>query len=106
MGANAQSSYFYVRTKGETERDILALNFDHTHLFRPSILLGHREENRPMEKFFVGLLSLIHPVFVGPFSPYRGIEGKNVAKAMVRSAQQPSGKRKIYHWKEMHFTAA
>ena len=42
-------SFFYIRTKGEVERDILALNFEHTHLFRPSMLLGHREENRPMD---------------------------------------------------------
>ncbi len=36
IGANAASKAFYTRTKGETERDILALNFEHTRIFRPS----------------------------------------------------------------------
>jgi uncharacterized protein YbjT (DUF2867 family) len=100
-GANARSNFFYVRTKGEVERDILALNYEHSHLFRPSMLLGHREENRPMEKLFIHLWSAIDPIFVGPLSLYRGIDGKDVAKAMVRAAQQSSEGVKIYHWKEM-----
>ena len=29
VGANPNSSIFYVRTKGETERDIIAVNFEH-----------------------------------------------------------------------------
>jgi uncharacterized protein YbjT (DUF2867 family) len=103
-GANAQSIVFYIRTKGELERDILALNFEHTHLFRPSMLLGHREEDRPMEKLYIRLWSAIDPIFVGPLSLYRGIDGKDVAKAMVNAAQQTSGKVKLHHWKEMRAT--
>lgn len=50
VGANAKSGVFYVRTKGEVERDILALGFDHTHIFRPSQILGARTEERPRER--------------------------------------------------------
>lgn len=101
VGANAQSNIFYIRTKGEVERDIRSLNFEHTHLFRPTMLLGHREENRPMEKIYIRFWSVINPVLVGPLSLYRGIDGKEVAKAMVCAAQRPSEGVKIYHWKEM-----
>ena len=40
VGANPHSRVFYVRTKGETERDITALDFEHTHIFRPSMIMG------------------------------------------------------------------
>src|ERR1022692_916405 len=53
VGANANSTIFYVKTKGETERDIIALDFEHTHIFRPSMLMGNRKENRPLEKIVI-----------------------------------------------------
>src|SRR6202034_2613376 len=36
VDADPNSKYFYVRTKGDTERDVRALNFEHTNIFRPS----------------------------------------------------------------------
>src|SRR6266568_354727 len=50
VGADPHSKVLYVRTKGETERDIVALGFEHTHLFRPSMIMGNREGYRPFEK--------------------------------------------------------
>jgi uncharacterized protein YbjT (DUF2867 family) len=101
VGANASSGFFYVRTKGETERDIVALGFQHTHIFQPSMLIGNRKENRPLEKVFIKIWALINPVFVGGLSRYRGIEGKDVAKAMNNAAKNPMEKVKFYDWKAM-----
>jgi len=99
VGPDANSSVFYIRTKGEMERDILALDYAHTHLFRPSMIMGHRKEKRPMEKVFIGLFSVINPLFFN--SKYRGIEGKEIAYAMVNAAGNSTEKVKVYHWKEM-----
>ena len=102
VGANTDSKIFYIKTKGETERDIIALSFDHTHIFRPSMLLGNRKENRPLEKIFIKLWTVINPLLVGRYlNKYRGISGKDVARAMINSAKNQSEKVKIYHWKEM-----
>jgi uncharacterized protein YbjT (DUF2867 family) len=101
VGANANSRSFYVRTKGETERDIIALGFEHTHLFRPSMLMGHRKENRPMEKMMIRIWSVINPIFFGKLNSLRGIDGKDVAEAMSNAAKYPTEKVKIYHWKDM-----
>lgn len=101
IGANAQSNIFYIKTKGEVERDIIALNFEHTYIFRPSMLMGSRKENRPFEKFFIGMWSVINPLLVGPMSKYKGITGKDVAQAIVNAANKQTGKLNIYHWKEM-----
>jgi uncharacterized protein YbjT (DUF2867 family) len=101
IGANARSSIFYTKTKGEMEDDIIKLNFDHTYIFRPSMILGDRKESRPLEKAFIGIFKVINPLFVGGLSKYRGIEAEEIAKAMVKSASQVSDKVKILEWKEM-----
>ena len=101
VGANAGSGIFYVRTKGETERDIIALDLEHTHIFRPSMIMGNRKESRPLEKFLIGVFRVINPIFGS--SRYRGIEGAAIAKAMNNAAtRRQTEKVKIYQWKEMN----
>ena len=101
LGANAKSSIFYSKLKGETEQDITSLNLDHTYIFRPSMILGNRKENRPAEKVFIGIFKFINPIFVGGLSKYKGIEATDIAKAMVNSANALNEKVKILHWEEM-----
>lgn len=101
IGANAKSSIFYTKMKGETEQDIINLNLDHTYIFRPSMILGDRKESRPLEKVFIGVFKLINPLFVGGMNKYKGIEASDIAKAMVKSANQLNEKVKILQWEEM-----
>jgi uncharacterized protein YbjT (DUF2867 family) len=101
VGADASSGVFYIRTKGETERDITALELEHTHIFRPSMIMGNRKESRALEAFLIKVFSVINPLFVGPVQKYRGIEGKDIAKAMIAAAKIPAEKVKIYEWKEL-----
>jgi len=102
VGANPHSSMFYVRTKGETERDIIALNFEHTHIFRLSMIMRNREENRSsLEKILIKAWSVLNPLLVGKADRYRGLTGEGIAKAVYNSASHQSEKLKIYHWKEM-----
>lgn len=103
VGANAASKIFYIRTKGETERDIVALNFEHTYIFRPSMIMGNRVESRALESVFLKIWRVIDPVLLGKrLSKYRGIEGNDIAKAMLNAAKSRSEKVKIYHWREMN----
>jgi uncharacterized protein YbjT (DUF2867 family) len=103
VDANPHSKFFYTRTKGETERDIIALDFAHTHIFRPSMILGARRENRSLlETLLIRLWSTINPVLAWSVSQYTGITGEDIAKAMIRSANNQTEKLRIYHWKEMN----
>jgi uncharacterized protein YbjT (DUF2867 family) len=108
VGANAKSDIFYVKTKGETERDIIALDFEHTHIFRPSMLMGNRKAHRPLEKVFIKIWAVINPVLIGRLDRYKGIKGEDVAKAMNNAAamnvagKNQVGKVSIYQWKEMN----
>src|SRR3546814_282375 len=49
MGADARSSVFYNRVKGELEEAIAALDFPALVLVRPGLIDGERSERRPAE---------------------------------------------------------
>nr|WP_294874724.1 NAD(P)H-binding protein [uncultured Pedobacter sp.] len=100
-GANPNSRLKYVKTKGETERDIIALDFQYTHIFRPTMIVGNRPDKRPFEKIGMKVWKLIHPIFIGRQKNYHEIDGKDIAKAMNNATSQQSEKVKIYNWKEM-----
>ena len=51
IGANAKSSVFYSRMKGELEEAVAKLNFKKLIVIRPSILDGNRREKRAGEKY-------------------------------------------------------
>lgn len=47
--ANPTSRIAYTRMKGELEDSVNALEFDHTVIIRPGLIVGGREESRPAE---------------------------------------------------------
>ena len=101
VGADLKSAFFYTRTKGEVERDLIQLDFEHTHIFRPSMLMGNRKQDRPLEKTLIGIWRWLNLLLVGKVDRYRGITGEALAAAIVNSARNRSDKVKIYHWREM-----
>lgn len=48
-GANAQSGMAYPQMKGALEDAVKALGFEHTIILRPGLIVGGREESRPVE---------------------------------------------------------
>ena len=103
IGADANSTVFYNRTKGEVERDIIALDFEHTHIFEPSFLMGNRTQSRPFyETILMYAFKALNPLFMGSLNKYKGIEGKDVARGMNNAAKNQTEKVKIYQWKEIN----
>ena len=91
MGANAKSSVFYNKTKGEMEQAVLSEKIKHTYILRPSIIGGSRNENRPMEKIGIAIFKLLQPLMVGKLKKYRIIEAENIVKAMIYLANEKPG---------------
>ncbi|MDV2684628.1 NAD(P)H-binding protein [Alkalihalophilus lindianensis] len=86
IGADHSSRVFYSRVKGEMEEAIKELSYPHVDIFRPSLLLGEREECRFGEKMGEIGVKLLKPVLAGPMRKYRGIKDEVVARAMYRRA--------------------
>lgn len=96
MGADAQSSAFYTRIKGEAEQAVAAVGIPSVQIFRPSLLLGDRQEYRLGERVATVVMKASHPLMGGPMRKYRAIHARTVAQAMVNGAQKPSAGTVIY----------
>jgi uncharacterized protein YbjT (DUF2867 family) len=86
LGANAKSGIFYSRVKGEMERALQALDLPHLFIFRPSLLMGDRQENRAGEKTAITVYKVLDPLFIGKLKKYKGVRIEKVAKAMIGTA--------------------
>ncbi|HEY5689940.1 MAG TPA: NAD(P)H-binding protein [Cyclobacteriaceae bacterium] len=85
LGADAGSSLFYNQVKGEVEAAIEAVGFRTFHVFRPSLLLGPRAEERSSEdaaKLFFRLFGFLVP------RKYKAIDSAKVANAMRQMAKK------------------
>ena len=86
MGADANSSIFYTKLKGEVERDLKTIPYPSIFIYQPSLLNGHRKESRPMEKILNGVMSVLNPLMIGELKQYRSIKIEAVASAMIKQA--------------------
>jgi len=83
LGADPESRSFYLRTKGEVERELIALGLPSLGILRPSLLLGQRRELRIGERAGELGLRLASPLLVGSLAKYRPVHARTVARAMV-----------------------
>ena len=88
LGADPASRIFYLRVKGETERDLVTLAFPSLVLIRPSLLIGGpRSEGRPLEAagLFLGKwLSGLLP------RRYHAVRTQAVAEALYGACTDPA----------------
>jgi len=88
MGADINSSTFYLRTKGKIENELKSIGFEGVTIVRPSILTGVRHEFRLGERIGIAVMMLVSPLFFGALKKYEPIQGKTVAEAMVAIAKK------------------
>ena len=88
VGANSQSSTFYLKLKGELENAIHSVGLDAVHIIQPSMLLGNRKENRTGESLLQNSIKLISGLLIGSLRKYKAIHGKTVATAMLNAAKK------------------
>ncbi len=87
MGADAKSLFFYNQVKGLIEDLVKAKDFWAIHIFRPSVLIGDRNEVRPLESLAAGAGMALRVIGPKLFSKITPIEGEKVAFSMVKVAQ-------------------
>lgn len=89
VGADARSTSFYLRTKGELEDALASLPLRALHVLRPSLLLGERAESRPGEVIGGVALRLTSGLLLGGLRRYRPIDADAVGRAMVAAILGP-----------------
>jgi hypothetical protein len=100
LGADPQSSVFYNKVKGELEEDLKVIPFDYLGLFRPSLLMGQRNEFRLGEEMAKIIMRPL--IWFKMFKKYRPIYDYQVAKALIHHANQSKNlKVEVIHSKDM-----
>lgn len=82
VGANAKSSNYYLKIKGQMEEGIECLGFERCRIYRPSMLMGKRKESRPLERLGQRLTPIFDFFTFG--GKYHSIDALDVAHAMCR----------------------
>jgi uncharacterized protein YbjT (DUF2867 family) len=84
VGASANSSGFYLRTKGALEQALRDLHFPRLDILRPGLLTGDRAgPARPGEALAMRAAPFTDALLHGPFRKYRSIPADQVARAIV-----------------------
>ena len=102
VGANPKTSNFYLKVKGETEKDLEAMGFESLIILRPSMLMGERKEFRLGELIGKGAMTLLNPIMIGSLSKYKGIQGKTVANAMVKLGKESLKGTHVIEGNDLH----
>jgi uncharacterized protein YbjT (DUF2867 family) len=87
VGASSKSSNFYLKTKGEAEDAMRAMDFARVDIIRPGLLTGGtRPDSRPGEAIGIMLSPLTDLLMFGPLAKYRSTPSAKVAQAIVTLA--------------------
>jgi uncharacterized protein YbjT (DUF2867 family) len=86
LGADASSSSFYLKLKGEVENQLKVLPIRSLHIYQPSFLTGERHENRLAENLMAPVMRLINPLLTGRLRKFQSISAKAVAEAMLKQS--------------------
>ena len=97
-GADINNKSFYLKLKGEIEKEVESQQLNSSAVYRPSLLLGNRKENRFGEKIAQIIIPLISFLFPDNYKPIKAID---VAKAMVTESKKIEPGFKIYHYRDI-----
>ncbi|MFP5040946.1 NAD(P)H-binding protein [Parasediminibacterium sp. JCM 36343] len=101
VGADAKAKGFYLKLKGEVEEAITTIGFGSFHVFRPSFLLGVRNEVRLVEGIGKFVFKAVSALLIGNWRKYKAIDANDVAGAMVAAAKKGEQGVKVYYYDEM-----
>lgn len=95
-GASEGSRNYYLKSKGDLETGLRALDFESLSILRPSLLLGHRKEKRRGERFAQLMAPVWGALMVGPLQKYRPIGADVLARALLQALEQGKPGVEVY----------
>jgi len=74
VGISADSSSFFLRSKGELVEELKALNFERLSIFQPSMILTPTNRYGFMQGLTLAVWPVIDKLLIGGLRKYRGIK--------------------------------
>jgi len=102
VGADMNSSNFYLQTKGKMENSIKEIGYEKIVYAQPSHLLGSRSNQKvTIEVPIIELgAKILDPLMRGPLSDLRFVKASAVAKKMVETMNESSTSHSILKFKD------
>lgn len=95
VGTSTKSPFFYVRTKGEMERDVIATGIENTYILKPAFINGRPDLDRKGEKGLKKIMAITDFFMIGFLRKYRSVMAADIAKAMIYLTTHPVAKNNI-----------
>jgi len=102
VGADPRSRSFYLRTKGELERALVALRFERLSLFRPSMILTPTNRYGLLQGLTLAVWPRLSGLLSGPLRKYRGVAVGRLGRAMALNLFRPGLGVEVLHWDDFN----
>ena len=97
VGADPHTKNFYLKVKGETDRELAKIGLGRLDVLRPGLLRGKRGGDRRIGEGLAMMASpLINPLLGGKWRQYRAIGAETVARAALYCAMRPAHGRFVH----------
>lgn len=90
VGVDAKSNSFFLRSKGELEEGLKALEFDRLSLFHPSMILTPENRYGISQAITLAVWPLLQPILLGPLRKFRGVEVARLGSAIANNSVRPN----------------
>lgn len=96
LGADVTSRHYYLRVKGVLENELKTIGFQTLHIYRPSLLLGDRDEFRLGERIAQSAYEKVERFYPSFLEKYKPIDAEKLARFITWKVKgQDTG---IYVW--------
>lgn len=97
VGADAASKNFYLRVKGEVERDLMKAGFDRLDILRPGLLRGSRQNDPRLAESLGAMVSpLMDLMLQGKYRKYRSVTAEIAADCILALALKKAAGRFVH----------
>ena len=97
-GANARSASFYLRTKGELEDGLKALNFERLSLFEPSMIITPTNRYGVGQAVLLKAMPLLDRALIGSLHKFRSIRAERLGAALAMNLLTDKPGVETLHW--------
>lgn len=98
VGIDANSSQYYLKTKGELENGFRDLGFDRLSLFHPSMILTPTNRYGFSQGLTLAVWPYLKSVLVGPLRKLRGIKVDRLGTAIANNVSVDKTGEEILEW--------
>ena len=100
VGIDANSSNFFLRSKGELVEELKALNFERLSIFQPSMILTPTNRYGFGQAVTLAVWPLLKPLLFGSMKKYRGVKVEMLGAAFAKNLLREKVGLEYLNWED------